>query len=372
MIGLIVGTILAFLSSFVPGLTPISTALLAQLLHLVGMPVEAEIASWTSYLLSSIMASSKEAYAMDLISQIEGSFLDNNAAVANEKRVQSYIAWTKIIMLCTVTPLAYKLSWMPYSISKLPAAASIGFVMLVWIVYKTKLTGLVYIAIFGGMFYLLRDNLYLAFFIGAGYKLIPNILHTANGMEKDSPDLGEDEPNLAEILIFSWIGALGTAFYVLLTQGINPNGVHKFFGTGGTAGAIMRGTQTFVLECMLVGFFLAGSFTGKAGIGMVAKPEYMSVEAVAFVVVIAVVWQLLLSPMSNTYWKHMIRIKGTYNFSKYLSLMIIGVTLAYTGGIVAWGCVAVMVLMPFLFYKLHAKGHSIGPILYVLPMSGNS
>jgi hypothetical protein len=372
MIGLFFGTALAFLSSFVPGLNPLSTALLAQTLHIVGLSADAEVASWSSYLLASIFASSKEAYACDLISQVEGNFMENNQVVSDEKKIQSILAWSKIILLCTVTPLAYHLTWMEFGIYRMPVASSIGFFFLAWIVYKTGFQGLLYVSIFVAMFWLLKDNLYVAFFIGTGYKLLPSVLHTSRGIEPGLPDLTKEEPRLSEVLIYGWIGSLAVFFYVVFTMGINPNGVNKFFGQGGVAGSIMRGLSTFTMECILLGFFLTGTFTGKAGIGMVAKPEYLSIAAVGTVILIAIFWQIALAPISNSYWKSVIKMKGIYNISKNVSLAIIGCTMVYTGGLVAISCVVFMVFMPNIFTNLHAKDHSIGPILYILPIAGNS
>ena len=370
MTGFIIGAIAGIVSSFLP-VNPVAVAIWMEVLHLFGFQGEAEVASTTCYLVGMLTNTTKEAYAPAVSQEIE-TCLEPSRRYVGDLQVALFIM--KSVMLLLIPSLfVLILRSMPIEFQfNIPVSIMLGLPVIIYIAVKSgvkdSLLGLALV----GCYFLIKDNLYAAFIIGTGVVILPSIMEgpdtTKEVLPNDAIDIERYKRQFSsEVLIGSacagFIPILGLGFFSVLTRGINASIITQI-EAGSDVNTFTRNILIkHSLECFLAGLFITGTFSGKAGMGMVAKPEHISLVLIISSVIVAAIWQVLLSGASNTIWTQIGKSNRSYRTACFTSACFSLITVMFCGGPTALIAIGIAYVVRNLATNL-----KIESIIFTLPM----
>ena len=369
-VGLLIGVLVGLFASFTPGMSPSVAALSPQVLHLVGADPEIAVAaSVTAYLFSMITATSKEIYAPVVAGTVESAANATSAGlVINREAYQSRLAWSKIAMLAVLPLFVMWLTSSYFLGDALPKASNLGYLISILVAYKGGLKGALYAGAYFFVFWLLRENVYMAFIVGAGSLILPSMA----SVKTNVVSAGEEAPDVIESGVDDALSIFYTWVWTVMTMGISPRGIAFIIPAGGAKGFMTGLISNMAVECLLLGYFLNGVFSGKAGIGQFGRPEYMSWQLILSIALLGAVWQLTLSGFTNAHWGVLATSPKLFKIARTVALVVTGLSLAFIGSAMALVVVAFLVALPYLFATIENKaGTNPSWVLYTLPAMHN-
>lgn len=284
---------------------------------------------------------------------------------ADRSQLQSRLAYTKIICIAFLPALVCFATTSTTWADGFNGSANIGIVLAIALIWKAGTSGLLYAGMYAIAFWLLRNELYAAFIIGVATAILPSM---AAGTANQTEEI-EEELDLAGNCIADFQGVWMTWLYTIASMGISPSGLKLLNPASGSKGFANGVIAHTIMECILLGFFLGGSFTGKAGIGMLTRVEYLNLELILCVAAAGLMWQVTLAAWTCKLWEQVNKSGNTFSFAKLIALAILGCTLAYCGSLVAYLVVAGLMATPYLFGKVGKGSDStLHQAVYTMPM----
>ena len=379
MTGLLLGLLFGFLSSISP-ISPLSAAILLETLHLLNVPGTAEIASTTCYIFGSITSTCKEAYVPDVIGTVEADLDTHQISSIHRREYQAYLAWYKIGMFAVIPAAIVLIEYFIPGFISIPASLSIGVLFCLGIVLKTRhsLAGLVFVAVYGLAFWLVKDSLYTAYILGSGAIIIPNLMSKpVIVLEEISDETPEEFRESLDGLFFNSSSLLNLRTlvlpfaYTIFTMGISASIVSKLVGEVGIAKKAYDVLSHTIMEAILTGLFITGTFTGKSGIGMIARPEFISLEMVITIVLAATIWQLYIADQTSNFWDEVSSSTNTHKGIKLATLSVTVATVVFAGGPIGTLACAICFLAPAICQRAVKQDVGIKNVLFTIPMIGN-
>ena len=376
MVAILIGFAASVVAGFIPGMSPISASLLCQLLHLTGNPETAITASIAAYLIGMVTCSSKQAY----VPKLEGSLESIDAmescptVVENRSALQANIAWKKIAVMAILPMAILWLNTTPAGeFVRMIPATNVGYLFLVPVVLRGGFQGALYIGVYIGGIYLLRDNLYMPFIVGLACRILPVLVGNDLDEPTNEDDLAGNLSNEDSSILTNIISIPLTFIYTISTSGLSASILTRHISGNGVSTYVNLILQNVVMEIIIFTMFIGNVFTGKAGVGQIARPEYVSIELLAACVLLSIAWQIFFADMTNSFWESISKSKNIMDAGRFIMLVVVGCSFAYVASnILAVGVAVVMFFAPQLLQLALRKSRvAVDEIVYSIPMIFN-